>query len=124
MGLFDRTISVRREEVGLSQSELAVRVGVSQQTVSRWESGLVIPQPDRVSALAKILDLEEDRLLGYAGFLAKGDRSRYWTQFQAMYESLVELSDKELLLLLDRAWEEHRRRQGFEAPKEPRIDRG
>jgi hypothetical protein len=36
-----------------------------------------------------------------------------------MYEGITNLSDKELILLLDRAWEEHRRRQGFEAPREP-----
>lgn len=122
MGLFDRTVNVRREEVGLSQTELAIRVGVSQQTVSRWESGMAIPQSERVIALARVLDLEEDRLLSYAGFLPEGDRSQHWGQFQAMYESLVQLSDQELILLLDRAWQEHRRRQGFEAPKEPPAD--
>jgi transcriptional regulator with XRE-family HTH domain len=120
MGLFDRTVSVRREEVGLSQKELADRLGVSQQTVSRWESGTAIPQPERLSALAKLLDMEEERLLGYAGYLPKGDRSHYWQAFQTMYERIVQLSDKELILLLDKAWQEHRRRQGFEAPKEPR----
>lgn len=124
MGLFDVTISVRREEVGLSQAELATRVGVSQQTVSRWESGVAIPQSERVVSLAKVLGLEEERLLGYAGFLPQSDRSEYWVQFQSLYESLVQLSDKELILLLDRAWQEHRRRQGFEAPKEPPTGSG
>lgn len=119
MGLFDRTVSVRRDEVGLSQAELAERIGVSQQTVSRWESGMAIPQPERVVALAKLLNMEEERLLGYAGYLPKSDRSHYWEEFHAMYESIVQLSDKELVLLLDKAWQEHRRRQGFEAPKEP-----
>jgi transcriptional regulator with XRE-family HTH domain len=121
MGLFDRTVGHRREELGLSQGELAERVGVSQQTISRWESGLAIPQPERVLALAEVLDLDEERLLGYAGYIPKPDRSHYWQDFHAMYEGIVNLSDKELILLLDRAWEEHRRRQGFEAPKEPRA---
>lgn len=38
-----------------------------------------------------------------------------------MYESVVELY-KELDLLLEKTWQEHRRRQGFEAPKEPGGD--
>ena len=122
MGLFDQTISVRREELGLSQAQLADRMGVSQQTVSRWEGGRVIPEPNRIVALSKVLRLEEERLLSYAGYLPKGDRSHYWQQFQAMYESIMDLSDRELLLLLDKAWQEHRRRQGFEAPKEPPAD--
>ena len=121
MGLFDQTVTVRREEAGLSQAELAESIGVSQQTVSRWESGAAIPQPDRIVAVAKLLGLEEERLLGYAGYLPKGDRSRYWEKFHAMYEGIVELSDKELVLLLDKTWQEHRRRQGFEAPKEDSI---
>jgi transcriptional regulator with XRE-family HTH domain len=121
VGLFDQAIAVRREELGLSQTELAERLGVSQQTVSRWEAGRAIPEPDRVAGLAKALDYEEERLLGYAGYLPRGDRSDYWQQFQAMYENLINLSDGELLLLLDKAWQEHRRRQGFEAPREPRT---
>jgi transcriptional regulator with XRE-family HTH domain len=119
VGLFDRTVSHRREELGLTQGRLAERMGVSQQTVSRWESGLAIPPPDRLVALAKVLDLDEERLLGYGGYLPTPDRSRYWQDFHVMYEGITNLSDKELILLLDRAWEEHRRRQGFEAPKEP-----
>ncbi len=119
MGLFDLTLTVRREELGFSQAELAERLGVSQQTVSRWESGAAIPQPERIIALAELLGLEEVRLLGYAGYLPKADRSHYWEEFRTMYEGIVELSDKELVLLLDKAWQEHRRRQGFEAPQEP-----
>ena len=119
MGLFDQTISVRRLGLKLAQKELAARMGVSQQTVSRWESGTAIPDPERVIALAKILDLETESLLVYAGYLPGRDRSTYWQQFEAMYEGITQLSDKELILLLDRAWQEHRRRQGFEAPNEP-----
>jgi hypothetical protein len=68
--------------------------------------------------VAKLLGLEEKRLLGYAGYLPKGDRSDYWEKFHVMSEGIVELSDKELVLLLDETWPEHRRRQGFEVPKE------
>lgn len=34
-----------RDRLGLSQEKLAVRLGVSFQTVSRWERGLVNPSP-------------------------------------------------------------------------------
>jgi transcriptional regulator with XRE-family HTH domain len=119
MGLFDQTVSAQRLELGLSQTELAKRMGVSQQTVSRWEGGEAIPDFERVVALADVLDLEKESLLVYAGYLPRADRSHYWQQFAAMYEGIMQLSDKELILLLDRAWQEHRRRQGFDAPQEP-----
>jgi transcriptional regulator with XRE-family HTH domain len=119
MGLFDQTVSARRLVLKLSQKDLAARMGISQQTISRWESGDAIPDPERVIALAEVLDLEIESLLVYAGYLPKADRSSYWQQFEAMYEGITQLSDKELILLLDRAWQEHRRRQGFEAPNEP-----
>lgn len=122
MGLFDQTITVRRVELKLSQMQLAESLGVSQQTVSRWEGGAAIPEPERVVAIAKALDLEKDRLLVYAGYIPMDDRSQHWHDFQSMYDRIMHLSDKELILLLDRAWQEHRRRQGFVAPQEPPVD--
>ncbi|MDQ3660759.1 MAG: helix-turn-helix transcriptional regulator [Actinomycetota bacterium] len=119
MGLFDQTVTVRRVELDLSQTELAERIGVSQQTVSRWEGGYSIPEPERVIALADVLDLEKESLLVYAGYIPLDDRSHYWHEFQSVYDRIMHLSDKELILLLDKAWQEHRRRQGFVAPQEP-----
>ncbi len=119
MGLFDQTITVRRLELDLSQTQVAERLSVSQQTVSRWESGFAIPDPERVNAIADVLDLEKESLLVYAGYILLDDRSHHWHEFQSMYDGIMHLSDKELILLLDRAWQEHRRRQGFVAPQEP-----
>ncbi|HIY59513.1 MAG TPA: helix-turn-helix domain-containing protein [Candidatus Eisenbergiella pullistercoris] len=39
MNLADRIQRLRKSE-GLSQEELAERIGVSRQTVSKWESGV------------------------------------------------------------------------------------
>lgn len=122
MGLFDQTITIRRVELKLSQIQVAESLGVSQQTVSRWEGGFAIPEPERVVAISKVLDLEKDRLLVYAGYIPMDDRSQHWHDFQSMYDRIMHLSDKELILLLDRAWQEHRRRQGFVAPQEPPVD--
>lgn len=119
MGLFDQTITVRRVELDLSQTDMAERLGVSQQTVSRWEGGFAIPEPERVVAIADVLNLEKESLLVYAGYIPLDDRSNYWHDFQSIYDRIMHLSDKELVLLLDKAWQEHRRRQGFVAPKEP-----
>lgn len=45
-------IRVRREAVGISQSELARQVGVTAQTVQQWESGQTSPRRHRVQSIA------------------------------------------------------------------------
>ena len=51
----------RRKELGLTQKDIAEAVGVSEATVSRWESGEIANmRRDRISALAKILHCSTD----------------------------------------------------------------
>ena len=45
---------------GLSQEELAEKVFVTRQAVSRWESGDTTPSTDKLKALAKIYDVSLD----------------------------------------------------------------
>jgi transcriptional regulator with XRE-family HTH domain len=58
----DSPLKKLREEAGLSQQELATRIGVAVATISRWERGapamLTVPQ---IKALCKVLgkNLEE-----------------------------------------------------------------
>lgn len=48
-------MSAERARLGITQQELADRVGVSQQTISSWERGVTTPGPQRLSALAAVL---------------------------------------------------------------------
>lgn len=51
----------RRKQIGLTQKEVADAVGVSEATVSRWESGEIANmRRDRIAALAKILGCSTD----------------------------------------------------------------
>jgi transcriptional regulator with XRE-family HTH domain len=111
MGLFDRTLRTRREELGLGQSQLAERIGVTQQTISRWESGEIVPPPKRLARLAQALDLDSNRMLSYAGYLDPEAENRQWDLLTAFYERLAELSNDDLLLIIQRAAEEMRSRQ-------------
>jgi DNA-binding transcriptional regulator YiaG len=47
-------IRALRERLGLSQEKLAVRLGVSFQTVNRWEKGRVTPSPMAI----KLIELQ------------------------------------------------------------------
>lgn len=53
-----------REAAGLSQVQLALRLGVSQGTVSNWERGFRVPQTGSLIKIASILGCGVDALLG------------------------------------------------------------
>jgi transcriptional regulator with XRE-family HTH domain len=48
---------------GLSQTELAGRLGVVQQQVNRWEQQRTLPSPDTLARMAQILEATTDWLL-------------------------------------------------------------
>lgn len=54
----------RREAAGLSQVQLALRMGVSQGTIAHWEGGTRVPQAGNLIKLAHILNCGIDALLG------------------------------------------------------------
>ena len=56
-------IQARRKALGLSQEELAQRMGVSRQSVTKWETGLSAPDLDRLVELADTLGVSLDYLL-------------------------------------------------------------
>lgn len=47
---------------GLTQTELAKRVGVYPQTVSKWLNGETTPRPPAIAKLANVLDLDLEKL--------------------------------------------------------------
>lgn len=62
-GEVGKGIAACRKRAGLSQEELAGRLGVTRQAVSRWENGTALPTVDNMVELAKVFDLSVDELL-------------------------------------------------------------
>ena len=58
----DRLVALRRAR-GWSQEELAVRLGVSRQAVSKWERAETSPDTDNLIALARLYGVSLDQLL-------------------------------------------------------------
>lgn len=56
-------IEAARKRMGLSQTELAQRVGVGQTAVCRWESGKSQPSLANLLRLSNILDISMSTLL-------------------------------------------------------------
>ncbi len=62
MELSEKILALRKSN-GLTQEQLAEKVDVSRQAVSKWESGQAVPEPDKIVALSIAFDVTTDYLL-------------------------------------------------------------
>ncbi len=58
----EKLISLRDEQ-GLSQQEFADKLGVTRQTVSKWESGKIKPSADNLMAMSRLFGVSTDYIL-------------------------------------------------------------
>ena len=68
----NRLLALRREH-GYSQEELAYKLGVSRQTISKWEQGLSVPDADMLISLSEAFETPVSTLLGDPVTAAKAD---------------------------------------------------
>ena len=57
-------IKLLREKLGITQSELAKRLGLTRSSVNGWEMGLSVPSTPLIVELAKLFNVSSDYLLG------------------------------------------------------------
>ena len=62
--MLHENIKAIRTSKGLSQQELAVKLNVVRQTISKWEQGLSVPDADLLIALSDALETPVSTLLG------------------------------------------------------------
>ena len=62
--MLNENIKVLRKSKGLSQQELAMKLNVVRQTISKWEQGLSVPDSDLLIALSEALETPVSTLLG------------------------------------------------------------
>ena len=62
--MLNENIKAIRKSKGLSQQELAVKLNVVRQTVSKWEQGLSVPDSDMLISLSEVLETPVSTLLG------------------------------------------------------------
>lgn len=53
-----------RKSKGLSQQELAIKLNVVRQTISKWEQGLSVPDSDMLISISEVLETPVSTLLG------------------------------------------------------------
>lgn len=62
--MLNENIKAIRKSKGLSQEELAVKLNVVRQTISKWEQGLPVPDSDMLIAISEALETPVSTLLG------------------------------------------------------------
>ena len=62
--MLNENMKTIRKSKGLSQEELAVKLNVVRQTVSKWETGLSVPDSDMLISISEVLETPVSTLLG------------------------------------------------------------
>lgn len=62
--MLNENIKAIRKSKGLSQEELAIKLNVVRQTVSKWEQGLSVPDSDMLISISEELETPVSTLLG------------------------------------------------------------
>ena len=62
--MLNENIKEIRKSKGLSQQELAVKLNVVRQTVSKWEQGLSVPDSEMLISISELLETPVSTLLG------------------------------------------------------------
>lgn len=85
LDLFKERLSEARKEKGMMQAELARRLGVTAQAVSKWERGNAYPDIELLDGISTVLDCSLDYLFQYE----KGSKS-YVKQDNPAYRAQIE----------------------------------
>ncbi len=71
--MLNENIKAIRKSKGLSQEELAVKLNVVRQTISKWERGLSVPDSEMLISISEVLETPVSNLLGETIVESKAD---------------------------------------------------
>ena len=86
-----------RLKKGYTQEQLAYELGVSSQTVSRWENGTTYPDIVMLPIIAELFDTSIDNLMGYAKVCSTAERETFFSEVRMLETSERILRHREML---------------------------
>jgi putative transcriptional regulator len=95
--MLNENIKTIRKQKGFTQEELAIRLHVVRQTVSKWEKGLSVPDADVIQAIAMELDVSVQELLG-AEINPVADRNDIAEQLSRINEQMATRNRRSALI--------------------------
>ena len=81
---FAENLKMLRKQAGMSQEQLAEKIGVSRQAVTKWETGAGIPDIENIMAISTLFNISIDDLLSNESGSKKLPETEY------LYESVTE----------------------------------
>ena len=93
MNIIGKKIAELRKRAGITQEELSERIGVTAQSVSKWETGVSMPDIMLLPAIADAFDVDIDTLFG-----RKAAR--------ILYEDTAKEARRAVLGVMQRSWPE------------------
>lgn len=96
--MLNENIKAIRKQRGLSQEELAIRLHVVRQTVSKWEKGLSVPDSDMLVKIAEVLEASIGDLLGQ-GIYDEKDKNEITEQLIRINEQFAIKNRRSKLIL-------------------------
>ena len=97
---FSEKLVMLRKDAGLSQEQLAEKLNISRQAVSRWESGTAMPDATNLLSLSNLFAVSVDQLLRDERDVSKVDKAITLNPKQNMTTLLIVLIALEVLALL------------------------
>ena len=86
--MFHENLKTMRKAKGYTQEELAIKLNVVRQTVSKWEKGLSVPDADALCKIADVLDTDVSTLLGEE-IVEETDKSAVAQQLAKISEQML-----------------------------------
>ena len=86
--MFQENLKTMRKAKGYTQEDLAIKLNVVRQTVSKWEKGLSVPDADVLCKIADVLDTDVSTLLGEE-IVEETDKSAVAQQLAKISEQLA-----------------------------------
>lgn len=86
--MFNENLRELRKSKGFTQEELATKINVVRQTVSKWEKGLSVPDADSLQKIADVLEVDVSQLLG-AKIEKEENKNEIAEQLSRINEQLV-----------------------------------
>ena len=86
--MLHENLKILRKQKGFTQEELADKVHVVRQTVSKWEKGLSVPDAGTLQNIAEVLEVNVNELLG-ADLMKDADRNEVAEQLSRINEQLA-----------------------------------